>query len=202
MQKKLYLPILFLVGVMMMGGFIVFNMALLTPQTFTQITLADWAQADSFTPVILRPEPAGTDLRMGPLQGAGRVELHYSEQFESGTLPVVYELYESSQPLPIGKNARSGILPYYSATSKDVESSEWVDLVLHGAEHAVELRRNMNQGKAGIAIFEIGGTHVVFHWQNVDQHDALQVLVDGITLVDKNDLELISRFDQELRWSP
>lgn len=40
MQKKLYLPILFLVGVMMMGGFIVFNMALLTPQTFTQITVS------------------------------------------------------------------------------------------------------------------------------------------------------------------
>jgi len=197
--KKLYLPILFFVC-LMVGGFIVFNMALLAPQTFTHVTLAEWVQADSFTPVILRYEPAGTDLRMGPLQGVRRVELHYSEQFESGTLPVVYELYESSKPLPIGKNARSGILPYYSAASKDVES-EWVDLVLSGAERAVELRRNRNQGNAGIAIFEIGGTHVVFHWQNVDQHDALQVLADGITLVDRNDVELISRFDQEPRWS-
>ncbi|MEI2689927.1 MAG: hypothetical protein V9H69_09500 [Anaerolineae bacterium] len=198
--KKLHLSILFLACVMV-GGSMVFNMAFLAPQTFTHVTLAEWVQSGSFTPVVLWPEPAGTDLSMGPLQGAGRVELYYSEQFESGTLPVVYEFYESNKPLPIGKNVRSGILPYYDTTSKDVES-EWVDLVLHGAERAVELRRNSNQGDAGIAIFEISGTHVVFHWKNVDQHDALQALADGITRVDDNDLELISRFDQELRSSP
>jgi len=174
-----------LIAFLALGGgliFAVFNLALVRSPTFTYIPLTDWVRSGSFPLVILQPEPPGTELRMGPLQGADRVELHYTGEFEAGTLPAVYELYESDKPLPIGKEARWGILPDYRATDKDVEI-EHIKLMLFGNEHRVELRRNREQADAGIVIFEIGGTHVVYHWQNVEQEQALQALVEGITLL-------------------
>ena len=151
-------------------------------QTFIYTPLSKWRESGSFTLVTLQPEPAGTKLRMGPLQGAGRAELHYTETFDSGTLPAFYELYESNKPLPIGKTVRSGILPYYSITNQDV-TTEYIKLTLLGNEHRIELRKNRKLPKAGIAIFEISGTHVVYHWQNAEQKQALQYLADGITLI-------------------
>lgn len=177
--------------------FTTFTIAFFKSPRFTHITLAEWVQSDLFTPVILQPEPDGTKLRLGPLHGADRVELHYTEEFEFGVLPIVYELYESGNPLPIGKKERSGILPDYGATNQDVEIAQ-TTLTLIDMAHPVELRQNKNRVAAGIAIFEIDGTYVVYHWQNVDQVDALQTLVDSIALVGPDDVELVSTFDQRL----
>ncbi len=169
--------------------------AFIPSQNFVHITLEEWVRLGSFTPIILQPGPGGTELRMGPIfaEGADRVELHYTEGFVSNATPPVYELYESGKPLPVGER----ILPYCGATNEGVET-ERMSLVLLGSVRPVELRRNMKHANAGIVIFDIEGTHVVYHWRNVSEDVALQALEESIMLVSEGDINVISSFDQKL----
>lgn len=170
-------------------------MALVQSPSFTPITMEEWMQKNLFTPVILLPEPDKTKLLMGPTlaESAGRVELYYTEEFVPNATPVAYTLYESNRPLIIGTD----ILPHWEATNRDVKT-ERISLVLLGDLRAVELRQNKKHPGAGVAIFELGGTWVVCHWQNVTQDIALRVLTESITLVRAGDVATISAFDRKL----
>lgn len=191
-RRKFYFGTLLL----LLLAFWVVSYAFIPSQSFVHITLGEWVRLGSFTPIILQPGPGGTELRMGPIfaERADRVELHYTEKFVPNATPPVYELYESGKPLPVGEQ----ILPYYGATNEGVET-ERMSLVLWGSVRPVELRRNMKYANAGIVIFDIEGTHVVYHWRNVSEDVALQALEENIMLVSEGDIDVISSFDQKLR---
>lgn len=151
----------------------------ITSPSFTHITLEEWDDLDLFTPLILEPPPSRTERRMGPYLGADRVELHYTEEFVANdATPSAYTLYESNQPILVGQE----ILSPYDAR-KDSVTIERVKLVLLGQARSVEIRRNKHYANSGIAMFEIDGTYIVYHWQNVAENRAANQLTESLTLV-------------------
>jgi hypothetical protein len=173
--------LLFSVTVLIICGAFITSIASMTSPSFTHITLEEWYDLDLFTPLILEPPPGRTELRMGPYlaEGADRVELHYTEEFvPNDATSSAYTLYESNKPILVGQE----ILSPYDAR-KDSVTIERVELVLFGRTRSVEIRRNKHYANSGIAIFEIEGTYIVYHWQNVTENRARNQLTESLTLV-------------------
>ena len=164
-------------------------------EEFTPITLKAWLLLDSFTPIILHPPPGETKLQMGPIlaEDANYVELYYTEDFAPNVTPPAFTLYESHQSLRIGQD----VLVKYSARRKDIDI-EQTSLSLLDRKHPVEIRRKRNDPDAGVAIFVIEGTYVAYHWRNVTEAAALQVLAERIRPVREDETEIIVSFDQAL----
>lgn len=173
--------LLFSVTVLIIGCAFIVSIASIRSPSFTHITLSQWYDLDLFTPFILEPPPGKTELRMGPYLGADRVELYYTEEFVPGgrdAVPSSYTLYESNKPMLVGEE----ILSPYDAR-KDSVTIERVKLVLFGHVRSVEIRRNKHYANSGIAMFEINGTYIVYHWQNVTENRARHQLTESLTLV-------------------
>jgi hypothetical protein len=166
-------------------------------QTSTAVTLQGWVGTQTFTPLILWPEPEGISVWMPPRHqhtDADYVQLFYTKSFIApGVEPPQYRLYESQVALPIG----SQILPHFDRASVNL-TFEWVEITLCGQSVAVQIRETPDLPDSGVAVFELEGTHVAFHWRNTSRASALDVLANHLVQVDQNDADIISAFDEML----
>jgi len=149
-----------------------------------------------FTPIILWPEPEGSELWFPPryIDGPGYVELFYSEAFiGAGIEPPVYMLYESKSDLPVGQQ----FLTDYDVANTGVTISN-INVVLDGKTVPVKVRENATILDAGVAVFELDGTCVAYHWRHISRTVALGVLEHSLVRVCEGDSEIISSFDRAL----
>ena len=166
-------------------------------QTSTAVTLQEWVGTQIFTPLILWPEPEGISVWMPPRHqhmDADYVQLFYTEPFIApGIEPPQYRLYESQVDLPIG----SQILSHFDRASANL-TFEWVEMTFCGQSVAVQIRETLDLPDSGVAVFELEGTHVAFHWRNTSRATALDVLASHLVQVRKGDADIISAFDEML----
>lgn len=158
-------------------------------------TLQEWVNLNKFTPLILWPEPEGSKLMGPPHYGATRsqeyVWLWYGEGFiASGIEPPLYMLYESNAPLPVGQ----AFLTDYVVSKVTIVHTP---MTLNGESVLVEIRENPVIPDSGVAIFQLGNTHVAYHWRHMLKAKALGVLERHLTPV-RYDATIISSFDKLL----
>lgn len=165
-------------------------------QSASGLMLREWVDSRMFTPVILWPQPEGSELWFPPryIDGPGYVELFYSEAFiGAGVEPPMYMLYESKSDLPVGQQ----ILTDYDVADTEVTVSS-INMVLDGKTVPVKVRENATVLDAGVAVFELDGTHVAYHWRHISRTVALSVLEHSLVRVCEGDSEIISSFDRAL----
>jgi len=162
----------------------------------SDLTLSEWGDLRTFTPVILWPEPEGIGLLFPPryLEDREYVELVYSEGFvASGVETPMYTLYESYADIPLGRS----FLPDYVLTNSRVITRE-VYLDVAGVAIEAQIRENTRLPESGVAIFELEGTHIVFHWRHKPSAAALAMLEQNLVQVEQDDAEIILSFDHVL----
>ena len=195
--------VLFAFALLIMRGCVPF----IRGQSASGLTLREWVDSRMFAPVILWPEPEGSTLWFPPrhIDGPGYVELFYSEAFiGAGVEPPMYMLYESKSDLPVGQQ----LLTNYDVADTEVTISN-INVVLCGKPVLIELRENSSIPDSGVAIFELDGTHVAYHWRHMSRAAALSVLEHNLVQVREVNSDIIASFDrmletkfQRLRFSP
>ncbi len=172
----------------------------------THPNLREWVELDLFTPYILYPEPEGQELVMGPsltsssylsslfppqfTENPVRAELYYSGPFTADGSEPAYSLYVSNGPMP-----DHVLKPRFDIPDEDVTETH-TTLVIEGNEQKIKIRLSRKRPGEGMAIIEIDGTHVVYHWSGVGQNIALEVLTEHLVSVQQDDIEIISEFDR------
>jgi hypothetical protein len=177
---------------LLIGGCIPFIRA----QSASGLTLREWVDSQMFAPVILWPEPEGSKLWFPPrhIDGPGYVELFYSEAFiGAGVEPSMYMLYESKSDLPVGQQ----LLTDYDVADTEVTIND-MNVILCGKPVLIELRESSSIPDSGVAIFELDGTHVAYHWRHMSRATALSTLEHHITQVYEGDFDTILSFDRML----
>jgi len=192
------------VGIVTVVTFVILALTLLVEvcipsikgQSAASLTLREWVDSGTFIPVILWPEPEGSHLWFPPryINKPGYIELLYAESTaEKGMEASMYMLYESNSALPVGKQ----ILTDYDAADTEVIITS-ANATLCGKAIRLEIRENSSKPESGVAIFELDGTHVAYHWQHIPRVTALRVLDRNLVQVQKNDSDIISSFDRML----
>ena len=186
--------VLLVVSILLVGG-CTFS-SIVRSHAASASTLQKWVESQIFIPIILWPVPEGSSLWLPPryIDGPDYVELFYAGAFvEAGVEPPMYMLYESDSKLPIGQS----MLTDYAVSDAMVISS-YINLTMNGKSVLTEIRENSTLPDSGVAIFELGGTHVVYHWRRMPSTAALDVLEHRTLQVREDDYDIISAFDRML----
>lgn len=159
-------------------------------------SLQDWVDLDTFTPLVLWPEPNGSKLLGPPRREVFRshefVWIWYSEDFiASGIEPPGYMLYEGDIDTLIGR----AFLSDYEVSKVTVARTS---LSLHGETVSLEIRQNPKMPDSGVVLFRFRETSVAYNWRHMTLANALGVLERNLRPVYPHDTDLISLFDGAL----
>ncbi|NOK60694.1 MAG: hypothetical protein GFH27_549297n295 [Chloroflexi bacterium AL-W] len=161
------------------------------------LTLTEWTNNGSFTPVILWPEPDNSTIWFAPQytnDDNPYVEFYYSEPFiMEGVEPFMYVLYQGDSTLPVGER----FLTDYEAGRSDVTITK-DQMTINGERVPLEIRTSTRHRDSGVAVFEVSGTHIAYNWRHMDQDSALETFSEHMVLVGPEDTDIITAFDQVL----
>lgn len=138
------------------------------------IEVQAWVDAERFALHFLWPLPGEFRLLEPPrhVQGSDHdyVWAWYSAgEPVNGIEPPIYMIYESSELPNLGEHFLSDYM---------VEESRRraVHMEIQGQERVVEVRVNPAFEESGVALFEIEGTSIAFHWRHIEEAEALRAL--------------------------
>jgi hypothetical protein len=163
-------------------------------QSASALTLQDWVNQQTFTPLILWPIPQQSRIFLGPRHIRGSsdyVEIMYSKpMLQQGVEPPVYMIYQSASNLPVGEQF---LTDYRTSRSEVVVNN--LNVTIDNQPVLLEIRTNKHIPNSGIAIFTFLGTHVAYNWCHMAQKTAIDTLVNNLHPVDGSETRLISTFD-------
>lgn len=138
------------------------------------IEVQEWLDAEPFALHFLWPLPDNFRPIEPPRSVRGPnhdyIWVWYSDgEPVNGIEPPIYMIYESSEPFDLGEY-------FLSDYAAEKTMNAVINVAVQGQDRLVELRSNLEFEDSGVALFEIDGTYIAFHWRHVEEAEALRVI--------------------------
>lgn len=157
------------------------------------LSMSEWLHTTEMEVILFWPPPLNSDFFLGPAfvsEPSEYVRIFYASRTALSTESFTfYAGQDDNIPVDFGRSRTDAI--------SRLETVLIADQLVE-----VELLTRTGLPNQGIALFQIGDTHVVIQWQDVDERTMLAVLEENTVHLSPNDSALITEIDDAISAIP